>query len=112
MDFSTNFKLALKSGFYDFISARDFYREATTAAGIGMNKALVARYIELQALLLTPLAPHWCDYTWQEVLHRVRFGCSSLRRFYCALTLPPVIIHPARHVAEAPTGGCCPHGRP
>ena len=67
---ATNYKAALKSGLYDFMSARDFYRESTTAMGIGMQAGLVARYIELQALVLTPIAPHWCDYIWSEVLKR------------------------------------------
>lgn len=68
----TNYKLALKSALYDFTSTRDFYREATAAAGIGMHRDLVLQYIELQALLLTPIASHWSDYIWQEVLHKVR----------------------------------------
>ena len=34
-----------------------------------MHKDLVHRYIELQALLICPIAPHWADYIWQEVLH-------------------------------------------
>lgn len=28
------------------------------------------RYIELQALMITPIAPHWADYIWQEVLNK------------------------------------------
>lgn len=63
-----NFKTALRSSLYDFTSARDFYREATTAAGVGLNGELVRRYIELQALIISPVAPHWADYVWQEVL--------------------------------------------
>jgi len=47
----TDYKLALKSALYDFTSARDFYREACTAAGIKMHRDLVLRYIELQALI-------------------------------------------------------------
>lgn len=66
----TNYKLALKSGLYDFIGARDFYREASTAAGIKMHKDLVFKYIELQALLLTVIAPHWSEYIWLEVLNK------------------------------------------
>jgi leucyl-tRNA synthetase len=61
--------LAIKSALYDFTSARDFYREATTASGIGMDKDLLLKYIEYQALILTPIAPHWADYIYQEVLH-------------------------------------------
>jgi leucyl-tRNA synthetase len=67
---ATNYKLALKSALYDFTSARDFYREATTAAGVGMHSSLVLRYIELQALLLTVIAPHWSEYIWLEVLNK------------------------------------------
>ncbi|KAL3426611.1 leucyl-tRNA synthetase [Phlyctema vagabunda] len=66
----TNYKLALKSALYDFTSARDFYREASTAAGIKMHKDLVLQYVELQALLLTVIAPHWSEYIWLEVLNK------------------------------------------
>ena len=65
------YKLALKSAFYDFTAARDFYRENTKAAGIGMHRDLVQQYIELQALLLCPIAPHWSEYIWLEVLKKV-----------------------------------------
>ncbi|CBX93570.1 hypothetical protein IAQ61_009256 [Plenodomus lingam] len=66
----TSYKLALKSGFYDFTSARDFYREATKAAGVGMHQDLVNKFIELQALLIAPIAPHWSEYIWLEVLKK------------------------------------------
>ncbi|KAK4667545.1 cytosolic leucyl tRNA synthetase [Podospora pseudopauciseta] len=64
----TSYKLALKAGHYDFLNARDTYREACTAAGIPLHKDLVFKYIRLQALLLTPIAPHWADFVWQEIL--------------------------------------------
>ncbi|MCJ1366425.1 cytosolic leucyl tRNA synthetase [Acarospora aff. strigata] len=66
----TNYKLALKSALYDFTGARDFYREGASAAGVGMHQGLVRRYIELQALLITPIAPHWAEYIWLEVLKK------------------------------------------
>ncbi|KAI9049734.1 hypothetical protein LZ554_005886 [Drepanopeziza brunnea f. sp. 'monogermtubi'] len=66
----TNYKLALKSSFYDFTTARDFYREASVAAGIKMHKDLVFQYIELQALLLAVVAPHWSEYIWLELLKK------------------------------------------
>lgn len=66
----TNYKLALKSALYDFIGARDFYREACIAAGIKMHHDLVLKYIEWQALLLTVIAPHWSEYIWLEVLKK------------------------------------------
>ncbi|KAK3370851.1 hypothetical protein B0T24DRAFT_627193 [Lasiosphaeria ovina] len=64
----TSYKLALKAGHYDFLNARDSYREACNAAGIALHKDLVFKYIRLQALILTPIAPHWAEYIWQEVL--------------------------------------------
>ncbi|KAF2866189.1 hypothetical protein BDV95DRAFT_623278 [Massariosphaeria phaeospora] len=67
---ATAYKSALKSVFWDFTAARDFYREVTKAAGLGMHEDLSRRYIELQALILTPIAPHWTDYIWSEVLHK------------------------------------------
>jgi leucyl-tRNA synthetase len=66
----TDYKLALKSALYDLTSARDFYREASNAAGLKMHKDLVFKYIELQALLLTVIAPHWSEYIWLEVLNK------------------------------------------
>ncbi|KAH8811595.1 leucyl-tRNA synthetase-like protein [Xylogone sp. PMI_703] len=67
---ATDYKLALKSALYDLTSARDFYREASTAAGITMHKDLILKYIELQALLLAVIAPHWSEYIWLEVLKK------------------------------------------
>lgn len=68
--------MALKAGFYEFQAARDQYREACTAANIGMHKELVLRFIEWQALLITPIAPHWAEYIWQELLGKVIFQTS------------------------------------
>lgn len=34
-----------------------------------MHRSLLTHYITLQALLLAPIAPHWADYIWQEILH-------------------------------------------
>jgi len=66
----TSYKLALKTGFYEFQAARDAYREATAAIG-GMHKDLVLDWIKNQALMLTPIAPHWAEYVWQELLQQV-----------------------------------------
>lgn len=67
---NTMYKLALKSGFFDLQSSRDWYRENCKAAGVGMHAKLARRFVELQALLLTPVAPHWSDSVWQEILHK------------------------------------------
>ncbi|CAI6085325.1 unnamed protein product [Clonostachys chloroleuca] len=66
----TFYKAALKTGFYDFQTARDWYRENCRAAGVGMHVDLVRRFVELQALLVTPIIPHWSEYIWREVLKK------------------------------------------
>lgn len=71
--YSTNFKLALKSALYDLVGARDTYREATQGAGVGMHRDVILRYIELQALIIAPIAPHWAEYIWLEVLKKVNW---------------------------------------
>ncbi|XDT41434.1 tRNA synthetases class I (I, L, M and V) [Nakaseomyces glabratus] len=60
----TNYKNALKTGLFDFQTARDYYREATGT----MHKDLVLRYIETQALMLAPIAPHFAEYVYRDVL--------------------------------------------
>lgn len=62
------YKVALKSGLFDLQSARDYYRDSTATSGIGMHKDLVKRYIEVQAILLSPIAPHFTEYLWRDVL--------------------------------------------
>jgi leucyl-tRNA synthetase len=102
---NTDYKLALKSSLYDFQSTRDFYREATTSAGIGMHRDLILRYIELQALLITPIAPHWAEYAWREMLGKV---CLSPFPFPLpfpkpAANLPPnVRLHPSNPPSSPP----------
>lgn len=97
---ATNYKLALKSALYDFTSTRDFYREATTAAGIGMHRDLVLQYIELQALLLTPIASHWADYIWQEVLHK---PSSVQLAFWPSVPTPQASLTAAREYVRSTT---------
>ncbi|KAF9641759.1 hypothetical protein BFW01_g1742 [Lasiodiplodia theobromae] len=76
-------KLALKSGL-----------EATTAIGIRMHAKLVLKYVELQALLISPTAPHWSEYIWQEVMQKpsqgsVAFGAGSQGGVDCRPSIHP-----------------------
>lgn len=69
----TNYKNALKFGLFDFQAARDYYREA---CGV-MHKDLVLRYIREQALLLAPIAPHFAEYIYREVLGNTGFAQNA-----------------------------------
>ncbi|KAL0222112.1 hypothetical protein RCL1_001966 [Eukaryota sp. TZLM3-RCL] len=66
---SMNYKLALKSGFFDFSLIRDLYR---VRMGSNMDKKLLFLWIKTQTLLLYPVCPHICEYIW-----RFKFGMNS-----------------------------------
>jgi leucyl-tRNA synthetase len=63
----TNFREALKTGFFDLQSARDFYR---VMVGEEMNAELIFRFLEVQASLLCPIAPHFCEHVWKLLGHK------------------------------------------
>jgi len=60
----TNFREALQTGFYALQLARDNYR-LLVGGDKGMRKDLVTRFIEVQALLLSPVTPHYSEYVWK-----------------------------------------------
>ena len=64
---NTHYKAALKTGLFDFQAARDYYRDSVSN-NIGMHKDLVLKYIETQALMLAPIAPHFAEYIYVEIL--------------------------------------------
>ncbi|KAJ2591429.1 cytosolic leucyl tRNA synthetase [Coemansia sp. RSA 1722] len=63
---ATTYRDALKSGHYDFINLRKWYIDTT--ASIGMHPTLVRKWITRQVLLLSPIAPHWCEHVWRTVM--------------------------------------------
>lgn len=63
----TNYKAGLKTGLFDYQTARDYYRDSVSS-NIGMHKDLVLKYIETQTLMLAPITPHFAEYIYQEVL--------------------------------------------
>lgn len=76
-----NYKEALKEGFYEVQSARDWYREMTTTPlspssspsssssdVIGMHAELLETYIKTATLLLQPIAPHFAEHMWSTLL--------------------------------------------
>ncbi|KAI0299066.1 leucine-tRNA ligase [Multifurca ochricompacta] len=65
---STFYKDAMKYGFYELQSVRDWYREVT--ADIGMHVDLVKHWIRVAALLASPIAPHFAEHIWLSILHQ------------------------------------------
>ena len=74
------YREALKCGFYDLQNARNSYRKASTGVGIGivdstetfenMHKDILLKFIEIQSLLMAPIAPHWSDYIWKDLMKK------------------------------------------
>jgi len=64
---ATNYKSALKTGLFDFQNAKSWYREVS---GGDVHRDLILQFIEAQVLLIAPIAPHWSDYLWREVLKK------------------------------------------
>ncbi|KJH53016.1 leucine--tRNA ligase [Dictyocaulus viviparus] len=62
---ATMFKEALKHGFFEYQALRDMYRELCGGQDGGMNESLVFRFIETQALILSPICPHVSEHIWQ-----------------------------------------------
>ncbi|KAK6031486.1 leucine--tRNA ligase, partial [Ostertagia ostertagi] len=62
---ATLFKEALKVGFFEYQALRDMYREICGGQDGAMNEELVFRFIETQALILSPICPHIGEHIWQ-----------------------------------------------
>ncbi|KAJ7222478.1 hypothetical protein GGX14DRAFT_428848 [Mycena pura] len=62
-----NYKDALKYGFYELQTARDWYREVTADAG--MHADLVIYWIRVAALLISPIAPHFSEHIHSAILN-------------------------------------------
>eukprot|EP00727_Mastigamoeba_balamuthi_P002940 m51a1_g12643 putative leucyl-trna synthetase (1011) ;mRNA; r:111-3323 len=72
------YRQALVHALFDLQSARDLYRAACEVLGVAMKRALVVRFIEVQAVLLSPVAPYFADHVWR-CLGRPGFIWSDAR---------------------------------
>ncbi|KAI9150902.1 cytosolic leucyl tRNA synthetase [Blastocladiella emersonii ATCC 22665] len=63
-----NYREALKNAFFEFQDARDAYREATALVGEGMHKDVIVEFMRLQAVILSPITPHWSEWVWRTAL--------------------------------------------
>lgn len=60
------YKDALKYGFYELQTARDWYREVTS--DVGMHAELVEWWIRVAVILISPVAPHFSEHVWATIL--------------------------------------------
>ncbi|ORE03939.1 leucyl-tRNA synthetase [Rhizopus microsporus var. microsporus] len=73
---ATYYRDVLKYGVYEFQAAKDAYQIACTETG--MHKDLIMRYIETQALLLSPITPHWSEHIWRTLLKKESLIVNAL----------------------------------
>lgn len=69
------YKEAQKTGFYELLGARDWYRDFTAEEG-GMHADLLKYYVRVQTLLITPITPHFAEHIWTNVLGE----CDTIQR--------------------------------
>jgi leucyl-tRNA synthetase len=62
------YKEALRTGFFEFQTARDKYRELCFEP---MHAGLIFRFIKTQLILLSPICPHICEYIWVNLMGNV-----------------------------------------
>lgn len=60
----------MKYGYYEYQSARDWYREVTLPenGGDGMHADLVFHFLRTSALMAQPFIPHYAEYIWRDIL--------------------------------------------
>lgn len=74
-------------------AAKDKYRELAIE---GMHRDLVFSFIERQTLLLAPICPHLCEYTW-GLLGKVRFDTTVTLTLCVHLPLVPSVFDAHLH---------------
>ncbi|KAI8985496.1 leucyl-tRNA synthetase [Pilobolus umbonatus] len=63
---ATLYREALKYGVFEFQAAKDAYQLSCA----DMHHDLIMRYIEWQALMISPVTPHWSEHVWSHVLKK------------------------------------------
>lgn len=59
---------ACKNGFHELLNARDRYLNACTTLNVPIHKELFLRFVEVVAIIMSPIIPHFCEHVWREVL--------------------------------------------
>jgi leucyl-tRNA synthetase len=66
LESSTNYKDALKYGFYEMQIIRDWYREVTS--NTSMHVETIQYWIRIATLIIAPIAPHFAEHIWTIIL--------------------------------------------
>lgn len=72
------FKEALRTAFFEMQAIRDKYRELCLD---GMHIDLILKFIEVQAIILSPICPHVAEHVW-KLLGKVRRNRNDFHTNY------------------------------
>lgn len=62
------FRDALAAGCFMLQRDRDTYRDMCAKLGVPGHAGVLRRFLEVQAVLLAPITPHFCEFMWQDML--------------------------------------------
>lgn len=67
---ATFYKEALRAGFYEMETSRNWYREVSAPenGGAGMHGDLIFEWLRTSALLVQPIIPHFSEFLWRDIL--------------------------------------------
>ncbi|KAG8195905.1 hypothetical protein JTE90_001140 [Oedothorax gibbosus] len=90
------YKEALRTSFFELQAARDKYRELTVKEN--MSQKLVFKFIEVQALLLSPICPHICEHIWKLLENK---GSIMKARWPVAEKVDSILLKSSEYFMEA-----------
>ena len=85
---SMRYRDVLKWGFFEFQAIKDDYK--VQVGNAGLRKDLVAKYLEYQLLLLYPIAPHFCEIMYRDLVYDILPKDSNAPKFLSLHRLPKV----------------------
>ena len=65
--------------FFDMMIIRDLYRDWAGRCGIPMYAGVVLRFVEVVAVMMQPICPHWVEQVW-EILGKSSSAFQPYRR--------------------------------
>lgn len=58
------FREGLRYSFFEYLIARDHYRDISARSGVPMHQDVVHQFIESQCIMFSVICPHFCEHIW------------------------------------------------
>jgi leucyl-tRNA synthetase len=60
-----SYRDGLQKAWFEMFIVRDLYRDWSLKCGVPMRRDIVLRFIEVVAVTMSPIIPHWCENVWE-----------------------------------------------